>query len=130
MADLRMPDPDGVLHAMVESDVHIETLHALRATRAAIDRPEASKYCPVTVTIDVAVDGTNELVLTADRTIGRMKDTTFVREPNNIPIETTIPNFLPVPMGTRLRTQDWEIHLVAKNVLLWDVTPNLTSEPL
>jgi len=66
----------------------------------------------------VAVEGSDELLLRTERTSGFMKETTFVTEPAEIPADKTTPKFLPVPMGTRLRTLESEIHGVDKNELL------------
>jgi hypothetical protein len=113
-----MPEPVGDLHETEESDDHVEDLHAVGTTRTYTDTSEIPKYCPATRTTDVAVDGTDNLASRIDRTAGFKKLTTFAREPCSPPTDKTIPILFPVPMGTKLRTQDWEIHVVVKNEVL------------
>jgi hypothetical protein len=66
MADLKMPDPEGALHEIEESDVQSETWHLLGATPTTADIPDKPTNCPIIVTIDVAVDGTCLVVSTTE----------------------------------------------------------------
>ena len=71
----------------------------------------------------MAVEGSVERLLRTDRTTGFTKETTFVTEPAEIPTDKTTPTFLPIPMGTRLRTLGSEIYAVDKNELMGGFTP-------
>jgi len=65
-----MPEPEGALQRTEESAIHDEAWQALDATRAVAETPETLKCWPNIVTIEMAVDGTDEVEFTTIRTAG------------------------------------------------------------